>query len=248
MNFDQIQIEEEAYESVKAVLAAARRCQELHERAGLALPQRVQWLLGVAASPAATRTEVQPAARIPAPELSDRPKGAAPDWIAIPTKDATVTTVALAILRAAGEPIRSRDVTERVMNLLPNSTSGSVANAGTRLVAEGLVDRSDDGWLLLKPERAAVLQDGRLWGPQGIFVKQEVAAHRREAILHVLKHFPKGLQIVQTVEELKNCLWLHAPTNKDLVKMDMKALLDVQKVRRVGNTKKWQLAPPEKAE
>jgi hypothetical protein len=248
MNLDQIQVEEDAYESVKVVLAAARRCQELYERAGLVLPQRVQWLLGVAPPPAAVRGEARGVAQLPPPELPDRPKTAASDWIAVPAADGTVTTVALAVLRVAGGPMRSRDVRESVMNILPATTSGSVANAGTRLVAEEVIDRSNDGWILLKPERAPILQDGRLWGPPDIFVKQEVAAHRREAILHILTHFPTGLQIVQIVEQLKNCTWLHAPTNKDLVKMDMQALQELQKVRRVGNAKKWQLVPAEKAE
>jgi hypothetical protein len=249
MTFDQIQTEEQAYESVRELLAAGRKCQELHERAGLALPQRVQWLLGIATMPTAAKAAPPPAvAHIPAPAWPKPPKEAAVDWIAIALAEATVTTVALAILRAKGEPVRSRDLSEGVMNALPNSTSGSVANAGTRLVADGTIERTDDGWKLLDPERAAVLQGELLWGPTGVFVKQEIAAHRREAILHVLRHFPKGLQIVQIVEQLKNCAWLHAPANKDLVKVDMQVLFAGQKVRRIGNTKKWQLAPPEKAE
>jgi hypothetical protein len=250
MKFDQIQVEEEAYESVRAVLVAARKCQELHERAGLILPQRVQWLLGIAPSPTGRpRTDARPAAQyLPAPERPSPPREAGPDWITIPARSATVTTVALAILRGAGgEPVRSRDVTEAVMNVLPNSTSGSVANAGTRLVADRTIERTDDGWRLLKPEKVAVLQGDLLWGAHDVFVKQEIAAHRREAILHILALFPKGLQIVQIVEQLRNCPWLRAPANKDLIKMDVQALLGENRLRRVGNTRKWQLAPQEKA-
>jgi hypothetical protein len=97
--------------------------------------------------------------------------------------------------------------------------------------------------MLLKVEKAGLVRDGRLWAPPGVFAKPEMAAHRREAILHVLKHFPTGLQTVQIVEQLRNCSWLHAPVNKDLLKLDMESLLEAKKVRRRGNTKKWELAP-----
>jgi len=248
MKLDQIQIEEDAYESVKAVLAAGRKCQELHERAGLPLPQRIRWLLGVSPPNGTGIVEPRTTAHIPAPDRLNRPENAAADWISIQVSDAIVTTVVLAILRAAnGEPVRSRDVTDRVMALLPNSTSGSVANAGTRLTAEETIMRSEDGWKLAKPERAAIMQDGVLWGPVGIFAQQDVAAYRRDAVLHVLKHFPKGLQIVQLVEQLNNCAWLHTSANKDILKLDMQVLATDGKVRRIGNSKKWGL-PTEKGE
>ena len=239
MNWDQIQAEEEAYQSVMALLAQARKCQELHVRAGFALPERVQRLLGLANENGRKQTP-----HISAPESRNPPKEAGADWIAIEPRDAIVTTVTLAVLRATnGDALRSKDVTDRVLELLPEATSGGVANAGTRLSAERVIDRGDDGWRLLKPERAAVIHDGRIWGPAAVFSSHEIAAHRREAVVHVLKQFPSGLQMIQIVEQLKNCPWVHAPVNKDMLKLDIQALLEAKKVRRVGNTKKWQLAP-----
>ena len=250
MKLDQIQIELEAYASIAATLEAGRRCQELHERAGLPMPPRIQWLLGISPPPnGAPGPENKANAHIPAPDHLNRPAEAGSEWISIRVSDAIVTTVVLAILRAAnGEPVRSRDVTDRVMELLPNSTSGSVANAGTRLSTDEVIARSEDGWKLVKPEKAAIMQDGLLWGPIGIFAQQDIAAYRRDAILHVLKHFPKGLQVVQIVEQLRSCQWLHTAANKDILKLDMQVLMVARKVRRTGNPRKWQLAPPEKAE
>jgi hypothetical protein len=239
VNWDQIQSEQDACESYSALLAQARKCQELYVRAGLALPDRVQRLLGVTSDSGAKTTP-----RIPPPEKRSPPKEAGADWIAINASDAIVTTVVLAILRNGnGGRTRVKDLNDRVMELLPESTSGSVANAGTRLTTDRVIDRDEEGWRLLKPERAAVLQDGVLWGLVAVFSSQEIAAHRRAAELHVLKQFPSGLQMVQIVEQLKSCEWVRSPVNKDMVKGDVMALLEEKKVRRVGNTKKWQLAP-----
>ena len=76
-------------------------------------------------------------------------------------------------------------------DLLPNVPRGSISNIGTRLFGD-LIEKTDDGWKLLKPERAGIIQDGMLWGPPVIFGKEELAAQRRDAILHVLKLFPSG--------------------------------------------------------
>jgi hypothetical protein len=246
MNWDQIDAEQEAYQSVTALLEQARKCEQLHQRAGLTLPERVQRLLGSGLANGSGKS-AQMVSHVPAPERNP-PKGAALDWISINTRDAIVTSVVLAILRDAKDPVRPRDITERVMALRPDSTSGSVANAGTRLSVDGVIERTEDGWKLAKPERAAVIQDGLLWGPSTIFIAAEIAAYRRDAILHILRHFPKGLQVVQIAEQLNNCPWLQATANKDMLKADMQELVNARKVRRVGNTKKWQLAPSEKAE
>jgi hypothetical protein len=250
MNWDQIDSEQEAYQSVTALLELARKCEQLHQRAGLALPDRIQRLLGVSGSNGNGKSTsvARTVAQIPGPD-QNRPKSVASECISINTREAIVTTLVLAILKEAnGEPVRPRDITDRVMKLRPDSTSGSVANSGTRLVADGVVERTDDGWKLLKPERAATIQDGLLWGSPDIFIPAEIAAYRRAAILHILKHYPKGQQIIQIVEALNDSSWFHATANKDMLKADMQDLLKNRKVRRVGNTRKWQLAPSERAE
>ncbi len=75
-----------------------------------------------------------------------------------------------------------------------------------------------------------------------MFMKQELAARRREAVLHILKLFPSGLQNLQIVEQLETCAWLKTPLNKDLMKADIEELKKAGRVKRVGNTNKWALA------
>jgi hypothetical protein len=241
MNWDPIQAEQEAYQSYLALLDQARRCAELYERAELDLPERVQRLLGMIEGGARKVTR-NAGAHIQPPERINPPKESGVDWISIDAKKGIVTTVMLAILRSAnGGPVRSKEVTEKVREILQDATPGSVANAGTRVFGDS-VERTDEGWKLIKPEKAAILHEGRLWGPPSVFVSPEIAAHRRDGILHILKAFPTGLQIVQIVEQLKNCSWVKAPVSKDLLKMDMQVLRSEEKVRQVSHSKKWQIS------
>jgi hypothetical protein len=242
MNLDQIQAEQEAYESMTGLLDQARKCQQLHERAGLPLPERVQRLLGVVSPNGVGKggATVRAASHISVLSFPNAPKQANHEWVSIDIKDSQPSNLILATLRENGAPMRARDLTAKVTAIDPAVLSGTIANAGTRLQAEGLIDRGDDGWKLLKQEHAGLISGGRLWGLPTIFGKQELAAHRREAILHVLKHFPTGLQTVQIVEQLHGCTWMRAPANKDLLKADLQLFAQEKKIRR-GSSKKWLL-------
>lgn len=246
MNFDRINAEEEAVQSLMELYAQTKKCQQLYERAGMAIPEALQRFLGMNGNSQKAMGHVRTTASIPAPTRPKEPEGAEPDWIWINAKDATPTSVVLAILRAAKGPVRPKDVVSGVTDLLHTVSSGSVSNIGTRLEGK-LIERAPDGWKLLDPTKAGIIRDGSLWGPPVIFSKQELAAHRRDAILHVLRLFPSGLQTVQIVEQLYNCSWVQAPINKDLLKADLEVLMTAKKVRRRGNTKKWEIVPEEKA-
>jgi len=102
--------------------------------------------------------------------------------------------------------------------------------------------RSKAGWSLLSPESAPILHDGYIWGPPEIFTTQELAVHRREAILHLLRFYRAGLQTSQIIELLQKCAWVHAPVNKELVQDDVQLLSKAEKIRRRGNSRKWELA------
>ncbi len=169
------------------------------------------------------------------------PPEAKSDWIYIQEKDATPTSVALAVLRTSKEPIRAKDIIARVTAILPNVVRGSINNIGSRLAESRLIDRTEEGWTLARPESAGIIHEGNLWGPREIFQKSELAAHRRDAIIHVLRNFDTGLQTRQLVEQLGRCSWVHAPVNKDLLKADMEILSELGKVRRRGNSKKWEV-------
>jgi hypothetical protein len=118
---------------------------------------------------------------------------------------------------------------------------GSVANIGTRLQERGVITRpKGQGWTLMDSSRAPVLNGKYAWGDPEMFIAQELAARRREAIVHVLRHFRDGLQNMQILTQLEGCTWLKTPLTKDLVKMDMLDLQHDVKVRR-GSSRKWTL-------
>jgi len=222
------------------LLEQARRCQLLYERAQMSFPEPLKRVLGISGAAAVVRSGNL---SIPAPQPPPVPNGAKSEWIWIPQESATPTTVALAVLRAAKAPLVAREVVAQVTEILPNVPRGSVNNIGTRLGGKQ-IDRTEDGWRLINQDSAAILHEGYLWGPREIFHKYELAVHRRNAILHVLGFFPGGLQPRQILEQLRRCAWVHAPINKDLLKADLE-ILDEQerKIRRVGNSGKWELAP-----
>ncbi len=239
MSSGRIGLERDAVQSLMDLYEQAERCQQLHEQAHLPLPEPLKRFLGMSIN-GDRLGAVRP--QIPPPERPAAPREAEPDWIWIDARQASPQSLVLALLRRS-PAMRPRDLAQCIAELLPGVSRGTIANIGTRLQGEGTIERTDEGWKLRKPEAAGTLHDGLLWGPREIFSKQELAAHRRDAIHHVLRHYPAGLQTVQLVEQLQNCSWVQAPINKDLVKEDMKILDEAGKVRRRGNTRKWELAP-----
>lgn len=238
MSNDRFAAEQEAFRGMVELFSLAERIKLAHERAGLTPPEPLRRLLGMNENGAkqANSITIQP------PPVKSSPPGMADDWISIPFKAATPMTVVPAVLRGKKLAMRAKDVVAKALEINPSVSGGSVANTLSRLT--GLIERADDGgWLLSSGAAAAVIHDGRLWGPASVFQKTEVAYHRREAILWILNQFASGLQTLQIVEHLGSCKWLHAPVNKDLVKEDFNFLLKEGKVRRRGNTKKWEIAP-----
>jgi hypothetical protein len=243
MNFDQINAEQEAVQSLMELYAQSRKCQQLYERAGLTIPEALQRILGMNGNSQKATGHARTAPSIPAPTRPNEPVGAEPDWIWINIEDATPTSVVLAILRASKEPLRHKDVVDRVIKLLPTARIGSIGNIGTRLEGK-LIERTADGWRLLDQTKAGIITDDLLWGSPSMFNKQELAAHRRDAIVHLLTHYKTGLQTVQIVEELHNCSWVQAPVNKDLLKADLEILRTKGKIKR-GSSKKWGITSKE---
>ena len=236
MSPDLFNAEQEALRSLMDWLEQAKKCQALYERAHMKLPEPLKRVLGMESS-----SEKPSGSHIEPPDRPPMPPEAESDWIWISQEYATVTSVVLAVLRAAKAPLRAKDVSERVVAILPAVPYGTVANVGSRL-NDKEIQRTEDGWKLLHPENAGVIYQGNFWGPPAIFDKFELAAHRRNAILHLLRHFRTGLQTVQILGELQKCnSWVRAPINKDLLKEDMEFLQDKGKVRRRGNSKKWEV-------
>ena len=227
----------EAQRSLLDLYEQAKKCQVLFERANIALTEVLKRVLGMSGAGAKGS-----GSRIAAPHRPPMPPEAEQTWISIRDKEVTPTTLVLAILRGSKGPMRAKDLNDRVMSILPNVLRGSISNIGSRLDGK-LIRRSKEGWELLNPDAAGVLHKGFVWGPPSVFGKSELAAQRREALLLLLDSFESGLQIVQIVEQLKGCPWVVAPINKDLVKEDIVVLASEGKIKRRGNSKKWELIP-----
>lgn len=237
--------ERAAIESLSKLYAAAKECERLHGVANLPLPVALLRLLGETGSGNGSGDRRANGVQPPTPP--EAPPGAKPDWIYIDVREGTVATVLLGVLRSAISPLRYRDLQEQIARHLPNANPGSVANAGARFADAGIIER-DGGWALLKPEKAPAIYQGFLWGPASLFNKQELAAHRRAAILHLLGQSDSGLQAMQLIGAMRKCSWIQAPINKDLVKGDLEVMLRDRLIRRRGNTRKWEVAPREPKE
>jgi hypothetical protein len=238
---DRITAEFEASSSLTTLLQLARECKQKHESAGLPLPPPLQRLFGTQDGNGTIGK--QPVITIPPISRLHVPDGVTEEWISIAASDATPTTVALGILRGAQEPMSARELGERVVAILPEVSPGSVYNLAARLAAEKVLDRADDGTLsLIDRNDAPILDAGFIWGVPAKLAKQDVAAHRREVILHILGMETSGLQIVQLVAKLDSCRhWMKAPANKDLVKDDIAFLSRSRKISTVGHSRKWRL-------
>lgn len=244
--WNRIQAETEAVQSLVKLYEQAQACREAYERAQMALPEPLKRFLGLVIESEGITQKSVLAPTIPPPQRR-RPEGVGSDWFWVNVKDCGPNTLIAAVLRSAGGVLSSKDVIDRVQALHSGFPSGSIYNAATRLQKEGYLDRTA-GWRLTKPDSAPIIDGEVVWWTAANFQKQETAAHRREAILHVLRHFQMGLMVVQIVEQLRNCSWVKAPVNKDLLKDDIKILLKDDAIRRRGNTNKYEIAPAEKGD
>jgi hypothetical protein len=225
----------EAYQKFAQVLADLEASKKLFEQAGEPLPEQLREFFGVNRS---NGRSSESAVSIPYPRRKSHPVEATDDWISVELSELSATSLVLAVLRAAAKPVIAKDVIEMVTEINPHIPRGSIHNIGTRLGGK-LINRTDDGWSLIDPSKAGIISDGYLWGPKDIFDKTEIAAHRREAILCILKGFQSGLQTVQIVDQLRGTKWMQAPASKDLVKGDMDLLEAHNRVRRISNSRKW---------
>jgi hypothetical protein len=157
----------------------------------------------------------------------------------MPLRDLSPVNLALAVLAASGVEMAPKAALTEARKVWPDVVSGSFYNVGTRLERDGLIRKTDSGWAIVDASKAPVINVGYAWGPVAIFSRWEVASHRRELILHLLGD-RGGQMIMQIVAALAKdgC---KAPVTKDLVKVDMQCLQKDEKVKRVGNSKKWVL-------
>jgi len=235
---DRFILESKAIASLTALMEQAATCRSLFEAAGMALPDPLRRMLG---DEAITKVPAQ-GVIVPPPPSPPRPPAWENDWIWLPISSLTPTTLVCALLRQAKAPLSPKQIMEGLGELGVDAVKGSVANIGTRLStgAHPKIKRGTGTWSLVDPSTAPVLHDGSVWGPVASFDKQDVAAHRRIGVLHLLRTHPDGLQIMQITQMLRNCEWMRAPLTKDLVKADLPVLQSEGHTKRVGGgSGKW---------
>ena len=235
------QIETQATKALLDLLQQAEETRILFENANMALPEPLKRFLDLDASAGDRGTT--PTVQISPPRRAREPGEARDDWVSIAVADASPKSLVLAILRGADGALRAKEIASRVQAVSSDVSGGTIANIGTKLDESGVIERSVHGWELIETDEAGILLDGYLWAPAASLSSQELAAHRREAILYLLSGTQVGFQATQLEEQLRNCGWVQAPVNKDQLKADLKVLAAEKKIRRRGNTKKWERVP-----
>jgi hypothetical protein len=219
-----------AYRALTKLLDDAQECRALFEDARVAVPEVLARLLSAGAGSNGSRKST-----IPKPPSPSRPSGAAASWIWVPLKEASVVTVVRCVLQGAGQPLSRKEVRRQVARYKSDAADGSIDNIGTRLNGTHIL-REDGTWRAANPSEPPILHEDHAWGPIDAFEMTDVAYHRREALVHVLKVQPDGLQPMQLVRTLEQCEWLHTPINKDLIKLDLEVLTGAGRVKKGGGT------------
>jgi hypothetical protein len=230
-------LEIQAYKKLAEVLVEIDEVRSLFEQARSPLPDILMRLMRSSSNGTGSHATQETGSQFKPPVPSD----VDPDWVWIEAKQATAGTLALAIARDSEQPLTTREIYERVSQYM-DVALGTIANAGTRAAEVGTIDRDEDGrWIVVHKDKLATIRDGILWGPPAALQSQELATHRRNAIIHLLGENPSGLQQSQILTLLRKFgLPEGVPFNKSLVKADVEAM-EGRQIRRRGNSKKWEL-------
>src|SRR5438105_3246562 len=119
-----------AYQSLNDVYVAAEKSRTLFEAAGLQVPPVVSRVLGMNGTGGVTTIAPKISAariaggRIPPPPMPSMPPEAKADWVGISIKDALAQSVAIALLRQAAAPLKSKELIKRVQTIAKASVGG----------------------------------------------------------------------------------------------------------------------------
>jgi hypothetical protein len=227
--------ENRAYTALNKLMAEASAVRSLFEAADIPIPPPLARMLGTMNG---VSDGNNPHLHIAPPKPPLRPKGAKDDWIWIPVDALTETGLVLAVLASHVGAMTTKEILTAVKRLKPDAVVGTVYNVVARIKNE-LLEETDAGWKLRQPEKAPLLHDKYAWGHSEVFQKAELAAHRREVIVHLLTVSGGGLMNMQIVNQLLAPDMCRAPVTKDLVKIDLVILREQGRVRQIGNSRKY---------
>jgi hypothetical protein len=184
-------------------------------------------------------------AQIPPMPTPPPPPGVKKDWINVPIASLLPQTLTLGILRdSLGRPLPRKDLLARMAERGARVNDGSLANIGTRLSERHQIHRVDEGWLLVDESTAPILNGRYAWGDAAVFAVHELAARRREAVLHLLRVTGRAMKQNEIAAALRGCSWLKTPVSKDLIKMDIGALVESGQVVKLEDEKGWAIKAP----
>jgi hypothetical protein len=237
-----LQAEIKAATAYIRLLQEAEECRRLYTEADISLPEPLKRMLGdekKVSGPGGKQLEFPTLLR--KPDRGDStPSEIGENWISIEAAKASPSTIALAIMRTVGEPIKAVDLASLVANYAPETVSGTIYNMLTRNHGRGLVEETPDGWKLVKPENAGVLSGAYIWAPPDRLMQSDMALHRREAILLILEQHPNQTAM-QITRSLQSWDWVQAPASKDLIKADLLALEIRGLIKKREESRGWEV-------
>ena len=231
-----------ATESYLRILKDLDECGRLYKEAGIELPGILRQIINEGDENEEESEE--PANKmefgsIPPPHSPAQPKEAGDDWIHLPIKEATPTSLILAFLREHPGLVPVAEVLAYMKNVSHDAVTGSVYNALNRLAGTGVLTKEADGFALARKDDGGVIAGDYLWAPPDTLQQSEIAWHRRQAILHILQH-QGPLQVVNLINWLNGSTWVKTRSNKDVLKLDMQALEEKGSAKRVEGTRRWE--------
>lgn len=227
-----------AYKGFSDLLERAKRVETLFAEAGIRCPERLLRILESSGNSQAAAFQ-EPVQDRSAGVIA-RPPEADADWISIPVEDMAATSLVLAVLRVASAPLKVKRIFAYSRKISRNvSSESAIFNIGARLGDE-IIDKTEEGWALVKPDKAMAISGERAWGPKDVFSMHEIAAHRRDIVCETLGKHHVGLTVMQLVDELADNEACVAPVSKDAMIADTKRLEKQGRIRKSGRM--WKLS------
>ena len=184
----------------------------------------------------------KPRSTIPPPPTPAKPPEWKKDWVWVRLSELTPTSLVLGLLRRENRPVLPSEMVAMTRQYHPDINQGTIYNLGLRL-RDKRIENGGNGWTLIDPATAPVIHDEYAWGPPSVFQSFDLAAFRREAVLHVLRAVsPDGLMAMQIVRHLQQFKSPRVPVDKTMMKVDLDILQGKEKVKQIGNSRKWALS------
>jgi hypothetical protein len=243
-----LQAQRAATESYLRLIDAVEECERLYDEARIPKPdlllklnadvlRRNHRFIG-------TSSAVRSFKPLSPPEMPARPTGAAEDWLCIPAKEASATSLLFAYMRSKGKGVSTDDLLSFLRDNGAISSAGGGYNILTRLVRVGKLTKKGDTYTIDDITLGGIIEGGNLWNSKFNFDTGELAWFRRAQVLRALKEYGP-LQIFEIAKILKSADWMPSAVNKDSIKLDMQSLTGEGLIRKDDQTKRWELTRKE---